>query len=273
MKKYFITFFTLLIILNGCTYYSPVSQDNHHKKNYKMSYDAKVLFSEALRLFEKDKKQEAIVKFKEFVRLYPDLPQGYYNLGIVHASLKEYRQAVENWEKSVNLDSSNADAYFNLAEGYRFLYNNKKSIKNYQEYLTLRPNDEKKSEILKVISALQQSNIGQGIIGKIFLTNKNGIKNNIPVHSTAVFNGMDDEIYSYIEILDISNAPEILVKWNYFINDNYKIEVNKAKILPKKVENELISIKKPSNGWVKGKYNFEIYVNDELNSEMVYYVQ
>ena len=274
MKKNLIGCLILILMLSGCSFNQ--KRDLMDKKDfgyYKMPYEAKVLFSDGIKSMQNKSSNEALSKFTEFVKLYPDLPQGYYNLGLILATNNEYKEAVENWEKCVSIDSNNADAYFNMAEGYKALYNNEKAIRNYKKYLELRPNDTNKTTIMDNIKKLQQATSGNGVIGKVLLTDKNGLKNNIATTNKSYFSLDDEKIYSFIEVADAENAPEITAQWNYFIDNTHKLEVNKVKLNPTKAENIVLSITRPKDQWIKGRYSFEVYVNNNLNVEMIYYIQ
>lgn len=274
MKKKFIVSLILILTISGCS--SNQTETPINKQDfgyYKMPYTAKTLFSEGLNSMNRGKNSEALEKFSQFVKIYPNFPQGYYNLGLVLANNNQYKEAVENWEKCVSIDIKNADAYFNMAEGYKILYNNEKAIINYKKYLELEPNDKNKELIINKIKQLQKATIGNGVIGKVLLTDKNGLKDNIATSNKAYFDMQNDKIYSSIEVLDTVNEPEITAQWNYFIDNKHKLEINKIKLNPKKPENLLLSILKPKDEWIKGKYSFEVYVNNSLNVEIIYYIQ
>ena len=60
---------------------------------------------------------EAIAKFNEVVAKVPTCSDCYYNIGVAHTNKKEYDQAVEAFNKSVEI-KPNAEAYTGLANVY-----------------------------------------------------------------------------------------------------------------------------------------------------------
>lgn len=274
MKRNFIAGLILILTISGCSYNNnEISSDNADFGYYKMPYEAKALFSEGINSMNEKRQSDALEQFSRFVKIYPEFPQGYYNLGLILANNNQYKEAVENWEKCVSLDRKNADAYFNMAEGYKILYDNENSIKNYKKYLELKPEDKNKEAIIQKIKQLQKATIGNGVIGKVLLTDKNGLKNNVATTNKSYFEMQDEKIYSSVEVLETKNEPEITAQWNYFIDNKHKLEVNKVKLNPTKPENILLSITKPKDEWIKGRYSFEVYVNNALNVETIYYIQ
>ena len=53
---------------------------------------------------------------------------GYYNRGNVSSALKDYRAALEDYDKALELDPEFAEAYFNRGLTHIFLGNNKQGI-------------------------------------------------------------------------------------------------------------------------------------------------
>lgn len=76
----------------------------------------------------------------------------YYNLGVAYTQAKYYSEAIDSYEKSLKLDSANADAHYNLA----LIYGNAKeepakAAHHYRAYLKLRPNAPDKDEVEALI--------------------------------------------------------------------------------------------------------------------------
>jgi len=57
----------------------------------------------------------AELHFRRAIEAYPDYAAAYNNLGVVCMQTKDYACARDGWEKAVQLDSGNAQAFFNLA--------------------------------------------------------------------------------------------------------------------------------------------------------------
>ncbi len=96
---------------------------------------------------------------------------GALTTGIVHASTDEaerlyargnmlfdhakYGEAVECYEKAIELRKGFAPLYYNLAEAQRRLDEYEKAIRNFREYLRLRPDGEKASKARESIKELE----------------------------------------------------------------------------------------------------------------------
>ena len=58
----------------------------------------------------------------------PDFVYAYYNRGNLLSVLKDYRSAIIDYSKAIDLNKDFAEAYFNRGLTYIFLGNNKKGI-------------------------------------------------------------------------------------------------------------------------------------------------
>jgi tetratricopeptide (TPR) repeat protein len=68
-------------------------------------------------------------------------PYPYYSLGVLEEMKTNLNLAIVYYEKSVFVDSTFQDGYFNLAAAYANLKNFKKANENILKYLALNPND------------------------------------------------------------------------------------------------------------------------------------
>jgi len=87
-------------------------------------------------------------KFSEIARqnkiLLKDTAQMHYNLGVFYIKNKEYSRAAAEFEKSIEINSDDAYAYFNLGYIYaEYLVNRKKATENFRHYLRLAKSDDK----------------------------------------------------------------------------------------------------------------------------------
>lgn len=73
-------------------------------------------------------------------RLKTDTAKVHYNMGNIYFHKREYKKAVEEYKKAVNLVPSDAAAHFNLAYvSGEYLFDNKTAVQHYSEYLLLNP--------------------------------------------------------------------------------------------------------------------------------------
>ena len=66
----------------------------------------------------------------EVIRLAPDFAYAYYNRGNIYAVMKDYRSALVDYNKAVELDSRFSDAYFNRGLTNVFLGNNSEGVQD-----------------------------------------------------------------------------------------------------------------------------------------------
>ena len=82
---------------------------------------------------------EAIEASKKAVNLRPSA-ESYFNIGLAHYYLKQYRDAVENYRQSIRLDPYNAaDAYYALGLAYRDWGRADDEIQAYKQAIRLKP--------------------------------------------------------------------------------------------------------------------------------------
>lgn len=82
---------------------------------------------------------EAIEASRKAVSLRPSA-ESYFNLGLAHYYLKQYREAAENYRNSIRLDPYNAaDAYYALGLVYRDWGRTDEEIQAYKQAIKLKP--------------------------------------------------------------------------------------------------------------------------------------
>ncbi len=81
---------------------------------------------------------EAVVSFKEAIKLNPNFSEAYNNLGSAQKSLNKYEDAITNYKRSINLNKNNFEAYYNLASLYFFLENYIEAIDYYKHITNLK---------------------------------------------------------------------------------------------------------------------------------------
>lgn len=98
-----------------------------------------VLINLAQSLFEIKEYREALALFETAIKLKPDFPQTYNDLGVVLLTLGENRQAAESFQKAINLDTNNAEAYNNLGVSLSALKKKKEAHEAFLKAVELRP--------------------------------------------------------------------------------------------------------------------------------------
>lgn len=78
-----------------------------------------------------------------------------YNLGVVYAQVQRYDEAIEAYQKSLDLNPNNADAHYNLGLLYeRVKGEPDKAVWHYGKYLESNPHAEDRGEVQGVIDRL-----------------------------------------------------------------------------------------------------------------------
>ncbi|MFH0703016.1 MAG: tetratricopeptide repeat protein [bacterium] len=283
MKK--IIFISLLLssfFLTGCLNKNKnkINPENitktEHVKIFKTNLlpkEAKILLNEGIKKLQSNNIKDAILAFRDLTGLYPKLAVAHYNLGLAYAKNNQLNNAVDSWEKAVIIDENYADAYFNLGIAYRIINNNKKAVENLTKYILLCPDDKNNILIKEEISKLREPVIGKGIIGRISITDKIDVKNNIALSAESFFKPNTPFIYVCIELVNAPKNTQIDANWHYKTLDNQSMLVNSLKFKTQESKNILLSLKKPETNWPIGKYNFELLINNKENTIVPFYIQ
>lgn len=80
--------------------------------------DAKAMFMKGIILAEAGKREEAIKAFTELTEKYPNLPEPYNNLAVLHADAGQYDKAKKALETAIKTHPSYATAHENLGDIY-----------------------------------------------------------------------------------------------------------------------------------------------------------
>lgn len=80
--------------------------------------DAQAMFMKGIILAESDKRDEAIKSFTELTEKYPNLPEPYNNLAVLHAEAGQYDKAKKALETAIKTHPSYATAHENLGDIY-----------------------------------------------------------------------------------------------------------------------------------------------------------
>ncbi len=101
--------------------------------------DAQAYFRRG-REYQKQKKLgEAILEFKEAVRIKPDYACAHCRLGMVYNSKNEYDLAIAAYKKAIEIKPDCAEAHYNLGNSYRRKGELDNAISTYSEAIRLKP--------------------------------------------------------------------------------------------------------------------------------------
>ena len=128
-------------------------------------------YTEALRTNKQleDKLQEVPKKFTEIAQenkvLIKETALMHYNLGVFYIEEGQYRRAIAELEKAIELNPDDAYAYFNLGYVYaEYLINRPKAIDCFKQYLKLASKEETEIDWVKRYILTWQTWEGKGVI-------------------------------------------------------------------------------------------------------------
>jgi len=91
--------------------------------------------------------------------LFASTPEELYNIGNMHFRNGEFKKAIENYQKAVNLKIENPKLYFNLANAYFRIENLGRAIQYYEKALKLAPRDAAIKSNLELAKQLTEDKI------------------------------------------------------------------------------------------------------------------
>lgn len=280
MKKSIITI--VLIFLLGCQ--QKITQPQVEYKNNKtdheipnndssenidtpgISQNIKDHFKQGIYFLSRRDYDNAIRKLELAVKLKPDFAQAHYNLGVAYFETKRINLSIQEWENVINLDPNYAKAYLSLAFSFEKLSNNDKAVEYYTKYIELKPDDPNADKINKKINSLRKQVVGQGIIGRVTITDKIDIETYQPLLSKDIFNDNVPVIYTTAEVGDAPENTKIKIVWYYQGIKGQEILVNSKEHVITGPNNMLFEITKPeTKPWPIGRYEVRIYVDGKEN--------
>lgn len=90
---------------------------------------------------EKENYKKKIEDYEKALKLNPSDADIYNNIGWTYSKLEEHEKSLENYEKALKLNPNKASTYFGIGWAYSQLGNYKKSLENFEKALKLNPND------------------------------------------------------------------------------------------------------------------------------------
>jgi tetratricopeptide (TPR) repeat protein len=213
----------------------------------------------------------AIRKFKLATKLKPDFVQAHFNLGVAYLESNQIGQAIDEWITTITLDPDYAKAYLSLGYAYEKLSNNEKAVENYDKYLQLNPSDPKAQAISDKINNLRVNIFGEGIVGKITMTEKINSKTFEPTAAKNIFTDNIEVIYTTAEIGDAPQNTKIKAVWYYLGLKGEDILVNSDEKVITGPQQMVFAVRKPAQKpWPTGRYELRLYVDGKENLVVPY---
>ncbi|MBN1387064.1 MAG: tetratricopeptide repeat protein [Bacteroidales bacterium] len=86
------------------------------------------------------KYEEAVVKYRIFLKKYPNVSHAWFGMGYCFMMLKRYEEAIDTFKKSLEVNNQkDPNAYINIATSYAALHNYQQSIYYYLEAFEINP--------------------------------------------------------------------------------------------------------------------------------------
>ncbi|MCU0821046.1 MAG: tetratricopeptide repeat protein [Spirochaetes bacterium] len=110
-------------------------------------------------LLKKGKYDEAMVLYRKSLDIDPDNAFEYFRIGQIFYYKKESGPAIENFERSYKLNPRLKFAYYHIGLAYLMLRRDKEgTIKNWQNFVDIAPDDPQAEKIKKAIELLRDPN-------------------------------------------------------------------------------------------------------------------
>ena len=91
--------------------------------------------------FMRDEYGRTMADYDKLIELDPDNADAYYERGDFYYEMDEYNKAIADYSKAIELDSGHALAYFNRAYAYGEIGEYNKAIADYSKAIELNPSD------------------------------------------------------------------------------------------------------------------------------------
>jgi tetratricopeptide (TPR) repeat protein len=85
--------------------------------------------------------KDALDAFTKSIELDPQYAEAYYNRGVTYRKLGNYNQAIKDYDKAVEIDPQYEEAYLNRGVVYAKLGNTKQEIRDYDKAIEINPQD------------------------------------------------------------------------------------------------------------------------------------
>jgi tetratricopeptide (TPR) repeat protein len=108
---------------------------------------------------KKERYDEALGLYQKALDMDENNAENYFRIGQIYYYKKLGNLAIENFSKAIELDKSMKFAYYHIGLSYLMLERDKENtIKNWETYLTIAPEDPQYEKIRRVIELLKDPN-------------------------------------------------------------------------------------------------------------------
>ena len=83
--------------------------------------------------------RQAIEDFSKAIEIKPGYPEAYFNRGVVYKGLGNYKLAIEDYSRAIEIKPRYADAYNNRGNAYSALGNYMQAIEDYSRAIEIKP--------------------------------------------------------------------------------------------------------------------------------------
>lgn len=119
--------------------------------------EADVHFEKGVDYINQGDYQQAIEEFNRVINIDSEYVDAYCGIGIAYLNQKKYKEAIEAFEKATALDPDKPTAYYLLGKAYEETMNYEKAISAWNKFLALRPGGKRAKRLRKHIKRLEES--------------------------------------------------------------------------------------------------------------------
>lgn len=214
----------------------------------------------------------AIGFFKEYEEFYTNNPKFYSYFGQALFKKGLYKESSKVFKKSLALNNKQYGLYLDIAYACEKANLPTEATENFINYVFKSNNYSKNTEIRDELNKIARPQIGNGIIGKFFVTDKAEISKNTAIGIKQAFFPETSAIFASVDLINAEKSDKIQIKWVFVTDKNEYIPVNSSEFSFSGSKTVLSSIKSPISGWVAGKYEMQVFLNNIKNSSLQFYV-
>lgn len=151
--------FIFIWLLSGFLLCAPASNADYIingksvNEEYKQAVD---MTNEGARLVGENKLEEGEAKLRAALKIAPDIPAVYTNLGLCLMRKNQFAEAIPFLNKAIELDPTVAAPWLNLCNVYSVTGEHDKAIEAMKDFIKRFPNDDNASKIKQLIKIVQQ---------------------------------------------------------------------------------------------------------------------
>lgn len=242
------------------------NNQSSQKNNDDIPEHIKAHFKQGNYFLAKSDYTNAIRKFQLAIKLKPKFTQAHYNLGVCYFDTNRTEEAIKEWKTVLKQDSDYYKAYLSLGYAYEKLRNKTQAVEFYDKYLQLKPDDPNAKKINEKINLLRGQVTGTGIIGKVVMAEKVNPETFQAEGIKDIFDNKTPLIFTTAEIGDAPQNTSIKATWYYLGLKDQELEVNSDEKIVTGPNNLVFTIQRPKKElWPTGRYEVRIFVNGKEN--------